>query len=136
MSSRRAGLRVKLRTGGAVAAAFPSEQVLADAVAACLDAGVAFKLTAGLHHAVRHRDAPTGFEQHGFLNVLAAVTSAGDLAGTLAERDAAVLVERISRLTPDDVARARDRFASFGTCSTSEPLADLRSLGLIAAEGP
>ena len=45
-----------------------------------------FKCTAGLHHAVRHRAADTGFEHHGFLNVLLAVAAAltGEDAGEVA----------------------------------------------------
>jgi len=31
---------------------------------------VLFKSTAGLHHAPRNADPPTGFEQHGFRNLL------------------------------------------------------------------
>src|SRR5690606_4638017 len=66
-------LRAKLRTGGATADAVPTERELADFLDACLDRQLPFKLTAGLHHPVRHTDAASGLEQHGFLNVLAAV---------------------------------------------------------------
>ena len=44
----------------------PSEAELAAVVAACAGPRLPFKLTAGLHHAVRHLDPETGFEQHGF----------------------------------------------------------------------
>ena len=39
------------------------------------------KATAGLHHAVRNTDAATGFEQHGFLNIIAAA-EIGFVVGT------------------------------------------------------
>lgn len=134
------GHRVKLRTGGTVATAFPSEETLAAGLIACEHAGVPFKLTAGLHNAVRHRDPATGFEHHGFLNVLLAVASALDggrvreLAAVLAERDAAVLAERARNLPDSQADRVRRRFVSFGTCSTQEPLTELRTLGLIPKE--
>ena len=65
-----AGLRLKVRTGGLDADAFPSElERFASVISACVDAKVAFKLTAGLHHAVRHRALKTGFEHHGFLEI-------------------------------------------------------------------
>jgi len=126
--------RLKLRTGGLAAAAFPSEQVLAAALVACVRAGVPFKLTAGLHSALRHRDDATGFEHHGFLNVLVGVGCALEdaapdgVAQVLAETDAAVLCAQARRLDPSVV---RASFTSFGTCSSEEPLADLRALGLL-----
>ena len=72
----------KLRTGGVRADLYPDEDELAAAVVACVAAGVAFKATAGLHHAVRNTDPTTGFEQHGFLNVLVAVDAAQRGAST------------------------------------------------------
>lgn len=132
-----AGHRVKLRTGGTVATAFPDETSLAEALTTCMRIGVPVKLTAGLHSAARHRDAATGFEHHGFVNVLLAVSDALDGAGVddvacvLGERDAAALADRLRALTDGQVAAARARFVSFGTCSTAEPLADLHGLGLL-----
>lgn len=126
-----AELRLKLRTGGVEAHLFPTAGQLAAWIDAALDREVAFKCTAGLHHAVRHTSAE-GFEQHGFLNVLLATVRAFDGASreetvaTLEERDAARLGG-----TDDDVARARRWFTSFGTCSVEEPLADLLSLDLL-----
>ena len=55
-----AGLRLKFRTGGLEAAAFPPAHALARWIDAALDRETPFKCTAGLHHAVRHTDADTG----------------------------------------------------------------------------
>lgn len=55
-AASKAGLSMKLRTGGAAPEAFPTVAVVARFVAACVEHGVAFKCTAGLHHAVRHHD--------------------------------------------------------------------------------
>ena len=129
------GCRLKLRTGGLRAAAFPSEDDLAAALHACVQAGVPVKLTAGLHAAVRHRDEATGFEHQGFLNVLVAVGQALDGAGpdrlaqVLGETDGAALSSAAREL---DASAVRASFTSFGTCSSDEPLADLRALGLLA----
>jgi hypothetical protein len=102
-------------------------------------AGVAFKATAGLHHAVCNTDPSTGFEQHGFLNVMTAVDAAtrhpslDDLVAMLANRDGAALAGGLSAHTEDEGAQARSRFLSMGTCSILEPMADLVELGLIPA---
>ena len=76
-SSAEAGLRLKFRTGGLDAAAFPSSEVLAGWIDAALDRETQFKCTAGLHRAVRHT-GEDGFEHHGFLNVLLATRRAFD----------------------------------------------------------
>jgi hypothetical protein len=93
---------------------------------------VAVKCTAGLHHAVRHTDPATGFEHHGFLNVLAACAAlaAGEAAEPWLLADAETLATGWS---PDRVARARAVFTSFGTCSVLEPIDDLVTLGLLPA---
>jgi hypothetical protein len=134
--------RAKLRTGGVVADAHPDEAELARAVALLVGHEVPFKCTAGLHHGVRRTDPETGFEQHGFLNVLAAVAAAQAgadafvLVGLLAERDERVLVERLRALDADAAHRLRATFCSFGTCSIAEPLDDLLALGLVPGSIP
>lgn len=128
--------RAKLRTGGATAQAHPTSVELAAFLRACLDRQLGFKLTAGLHHAIR-TTTPEGFEQHGVLNVLAAVaagvagTDAGTLAGLLEDRRPQPLVER---LADADIATVRRAFVSFGCCGVTDPLEDLRALGLLEKE--
>lgn len=124
--------RLKLRTGGLDAGAFPPAHALARWIDAALDRELAFKCTAGLHNAVRHT-GKDGFEHHGFVNVLHATRRAFDGASldevveTLERRDADVLASE----TDPDLARARRWFRSFGSCSVVEPLTDLRDLGLV-----
>lgn len=127
--------RAKFRTGGTEPAAHPSETELAAALLAAISRGITFKCTAGLHHAARHTDGD--LEQHGFLNVLLATASARngasaqDLKAVLAERQAVTLAGTLSALGAGAIARARESFASFGTCSIGEPVADLATLGLL-----
>jgi hypothetical protein len=126
----------KLRTGGVRADLYPDEDELAAAVVACVAAGVAFKATAGLHHAVRNTDPATGFEQHGFLNVILAVDAAhrgastDEVAAILAERDADAVAARVARLG-ERAGVVRDAFRSFGTCSIEDPRDELTALGLL-----
>jgi hypothetical protein len=128
-----AELRLKFRTGGLEAAAFPAAHALARWIDAALDRETPFKCTAGLHNAVRHT-GDDGFEHHGFVNVLVATRRAFDGASldevveVLEQRDGAALVGEASSL---DLAGARRWFTSFGSCSVAEPLADLRELGLV-----
>ncbi len=133
------GTDLKLRTGGETADAFPDDAQLAAAVDAAVQQDLRFKLTAGLHHAVRHTDSETGFEHHGFLNVILAVHAAEggsgvDVAAVLAERDTALVADSISRLDEAERGRVRARFLSFGTCSVTDPIDDLRRLGLLPLE--
>ena len=127
-------LRLKLRTGGEDADAFPSPHELAGSIEAALDRELPFKCTAGLHRAVRHREDDTGITHHGFLNVLVATraaldgSSVDDVAGVLAQTDGDALV---AALDPERMSSARRWFGSFGSCSVTEPLADLTSLGLL-----
>jgi hypothetical protein len=126
----------KLRTGGVRADLYPDEDELAAAVVACVRAGVAFKATAGLHHAVRNTDPATGFEQHGFLNVLLAVDAAqrgastAEVVALLAERDGFAVAASVARLG-ERAGPVRDAFRSFGTCSIDDPRDELTALGLL-----
>lgn len=148
---RRRGAHAKARTGGVVAEAIPGVADVARFITACVAAGVAFKATAGLHHPVRAERALTYAEDspravmHGFLNVFAATAFAlagstrGDVEAVLREEDPAAfrfdetgLAWRHLRASTDDLARMRrDSASSFGSCSFAEPVADLRSLGVI-----
>jgi hypothetical protein len=130
-------MRLKLRTGGVTADAFPSSAELATCIEAALDRELHFKCTAGLHHAVRHRAKDTGFEHHGFLNVLLATRAILDGASPeeattiLDQRDPATVAARIAAVGPHGLVSARRWFTSFGSCSVLEPVEDLTALDLL-----
>jgi hypothetical protein len=146
-----AGARAKVRTGGVTADAFPTPAHVARFIRACGDAGVPFKATAGLHHPIRGEfrftydaDSATGM-MYGFLNVFLTAGFAaqglalGELEAVLTETDPASLIFddtgiawRGRRLDLDDIRHLRARAAvAFGSCSFSEPLADLRALRIL-----
>jgi hypothetical protein len=126
-------LRLKYRTGGIEARFFPATAELAGFLAAAAAKNIPFKLTAGLHRALRYTDRQTGFIHHGFLNIAVATALAQQHAGlaeleaALSETDHAKLVAQYHRLDPS----WRRSFNSFGTCSVTEPAQSLAELGLI-----
>lgn len=128
-----AGFRLKFRTGGLDASAFPPAELLAGWIDAALDRETQFKCTAGLHRAVRHT-GEDGFEHHGFLNVLVATARAfagsgqDEVTQVLESRDAGMLTQAFDY---EGGAAARRWFLSFGSCSVAEPWADLHELGLV-----
>lgn len=113
------GAMLKLRCGGEYV---PSACQLGLAITQCVEQGLAFKLTAGLHHAVRTDD------EHGFLNVFAAVEAALDGDDPVP----ALLNDDPRALKVRDPAAVRGLFRSIGTCSIDEPLTDLRALGWLS----
>jgi len=129
-----AELRLKFRTGGTEADAFPDARTVTRWIDAALDRETPFKCTAGLHQAVRHRDPATGFEHHGFLNLLVATRHLFD---GLAPDEAVGIVDQASRpelvtLAMDtELSGARRWFTSFGSCSVTEPLESLAATGLL-----
>ncbi|MFE9693492.1 hypothetical protein [Micromonospora sp. NPDC005806] len=133
--ARAGGLPVaaKFRTGGLAAELFPTPVELAAVICACRDRELPFKLTAGLHHAIRHRDPETGFTHHGFVNVLAATLAATEgvevdaVAELLAATDPIRVVERVRARRDDE----RPLWVGYGSCSIEEPLTDLIRLGLV-----
>jgi hypothetical protein len=135
-----AGHGLKLRTGGTAPEAFPGEQTLARAVVDAVGRDLPFKATAGLHHAVRHRDPATGFEHHGFANLLLAAARAdgGERATreALAEQRGDVVADALRDLGPAGLRDVRaHRFVSFGTCDVAGPRDDLLALGLLRGAG-
>lgn len=133
--ARSDGVRItpKFRTGGLAAELFPTPVELAAVICACRDRGLPFKLTAGLHRAIRHDDVETGFTHHGFVNILAAATAAAQGA------EAAVVAEWLATTDPVPLLEAllprrlveRPLWIGFGSCSIAEPLEDLIRLGLL-----
>ena len=145
-TARRAGLTelgAKIRCGGDAPEDVPNPAVVAKFLYRCLDWGVPFKATAGLHHPVRSVTAEHG-PTHGFLNVFAAA-----VLGHARDLDEQVLVQILDETdpeafslesggiswrgfaaTPVETERARSAIArSFGSCSFDEPTSDLRAMG-------
>jgi hypothetical protein len=127
---------LKFRTGGVEAHLFPTAATVSAWIDAALDRETSFKCTAGLHHAVRHRDHETGFEHLGFLNVLLATRAAFD-GGTTSEvaqvLDDHYANDLVALARQSDLEGARRWFTSYGSCSVTEPLDDLVGLGLLEA---
>ncbi len=125
---------LKFRTGGVEAHLFPSAADVAAWIDSALDRETPFKCTAGLHHAVRHRDHETGFEHLGFLNVLLATRVAfdgGSVAETTQVLDDHYANDLVALARQSDLEGARRWFTSYGSCSVSDPLDELVGLGLL-----
>jgi hypothetical protein len=145
---QRSGSFAKLRTGGIKPEAIPSVEEVAAFIVACAQRRLPFKATAGLHHPLRASqpltyDAhPPRAVMHGFLNVFLAAAFAWhgerNLEPILAETDAgAFRFDQRARwrdlsLDAGQVREARQQFAhAFGSCSFTEPVEGLQTLGLI-----
>lgn len=126
----------KLRCGGLSAENFPSIDEVAEFLAVINAGGASFKATAGLHNAVRHT-ADTGFTHHGFLNLLVATgrllagADAEDVRAALASTDGKALAEEAQNMTEHEALSVRGVFASYGSCSLTDPVTDLEELGLL-----
>ena len=143
--------RAKIRTGGVVPEAFPPVDEVLKFARVCLAANVPFKATAGLHHPLRaskpltyETDSPKG-TMHGFLNLFLTVAfmrqnlnsdfsrkllSDGEIANF--EFDDAGVKWNDKRIETAHLKLARARnIISFGSCSFTEPIADLQQLELL-----
>jgi hypothetical protein len=133
--ARAGGVRIaaKFRTGGLAAELFPTPVELAAVICACRDRDLPFKLTAGLHHALRHTDPETGFTHHGFLNILVAAAAAVDGAEVAEVAELLAATDPVPLIEPARARRDTERalWVGFGSCSMLEPLTDLIRLGLV-----
>ena len=150
MAVARCG-RAKIRTGGETADKFPASEIVVEFIRLCAASSVAFKATAGLHHPVRslhrltYQADSASTTMHGFLNVFLgaaflrvgmdprlAVELLNEQSASAFHFDPDGLLWREHRLGLDDISAARRGFAvSFGSCSFTEPVDDLRVLGLL-----
>lgn len=134
-----ADVRAKFRTGATADWTWPDASELADFIIAAGQQHLPFVLTGGLHHVVRgeHPVDGTTQQQHGLLNVLVAVhaSAGGSDAHTVRElleiRDAGALAEIVRNWSVSDVAAVRSAFAGYGCCDVTDPIDELRSLGLL-----
>jgi hypothetical protein len=147
----KSGTRAKVRTGGVTPDAFPRTADLVRFIQRCVGHGVPFKATAGLHHPLRaeyrltYAPNSASAPMFGFLNLF---LTAGFIRAGLAENDVARLlvegsIEAIQfgseavtwqghRLDLEHIGRTRrETIMAFGSCSFTEPIADLRALGLL-----
>ncbi len=140
------GARAKIRMSGTTADSVLAADVVARFLLACAKEGLAWKATAGLHHAVRgvREIAPGGprVAMHGFVNVFLAGAQAfygadeKALVKTLIEEDASafrldddVIRWHDNAMISDQIEKARSEFAiSFGSCSFAEPVEDLKQM--------
>lgn len=128
----------KLRTQATPQQPVPSPSELAAFLLGADARELPVKLTGGLHHAVARRGDDGGtLDRHGVLNVLAALAAIDDgadeqvLVETLADEDTDRLVDVVVGLDEPAVVRVRSRFRSFGCCGVTDPLDELRDLGLL-----
>jgi hypothetical protein len=147
----KSGLRAKARTGGITADAFPASAALARFIRACVAANVPFKATAGLHHPLRatyrltyEPNSPTGM-MYGFLNIFVAAAvalkngNADDVVGALEELSPTAfqfsnseILWRTYRVDIAGITSLRsERVISFGSCSFTEPIEDLKTLNVL-----
>jgi hypothetical protein len=135
----------KCRTGGPSPETVPSSKDLAVFMQQCMHLDLPFKLTAGLHHPIRHHDPVFGGRMHGFLNVFAAATlieahdlSRSEIEALLEDEDPSSfgfddsgLFWKGFKAEIDDIEDARTLFVSYGSCSIHEPIEGLQKLKLI-----
>ena len=144
-----AGACAKVRTGGVTAEAFPRATDLAQFMVACVDAGVSFKATAGLHHVLTGRYPVTDNSSSpqtnmlGFLNVAVAAAliqcahiDLKETVDVLRESSAGAFTFTNDRLMwkdrsvqGSDVVKSRRFFRGFGSCSLRVPLTELEAVG-------
>jgi len=141
------GARAKIRMGGVTVESVPGVEAVAKYLLACAKEGVAWKATAGLHHAVRGmRELVPGGPRatmHGFVNLFLAGALAyfradeAAVVKTLSEEDAGafrvddeVIRWHDNTMISDQIEKVRSEFAiSYGSCSFEEPVDDLRAMG-------
>jgi hypothetical protein len=153
------GCRPKLRCGGDRAGAFPGVTDVSRFLAVVAASGRSFTASIGLQGAARHVDPETGFDHHGWLNLMVAVTRAlravpapppggpddggpdGDVEpppelvdavrGALDATDPASLASEVSGVDEATAARVRAHLSSFGSTAPADQGAEMAQLGLV-----
>ena len=144
------GLNAKGRTGGVTPGSIPTAALVARFLFRCIERGLDFKCTAGLHHPIRADRALTYQPEaphavmHGYMNVFLAAAflqfgvPAAAAVEILDDTDLAAfdlsgdgVAWRGNKLSADQLTRARRKALAFGSCSFLEPIDDLKMAGLL-----
>jgi hypothetical protein len=140
------GCRPKLRCGGDRAGAFPGVTDVSRFLAVVAASGRSFTASIGLQSAARHVDPETGFDHHGWLNLMVAVTRAlraapsdGDVSDELVEEvrhaleatDADALAREMGAVDEATATRVRAHLSSFGSTAPADQGAEMARLGLV-----
>lgn len=143
--SSKMQLGLKIRSGGIEAHMFPPSERVARFITVCLNEGIPFKATAGLHHPIRRYHDSVRARMHGFINVFGGAAllyhhkiSESELMEVLNEEDPGSFhfdesgfSWRDTRLDISEIETGRQFAHSFGSCSFDEPRDDLRTLHLL-----
>ena len=140
----------KLRCGGLTKNSFPSAEKVAGVISSCREHEIPIKFTAGMHHPLRSHSSEIEVMQHGFLNIFGAALlcwsenlSKSEIAECLSDengqhfhfteenfswKEKTISAREIKRLR-------RNKVISFGSCSFTEPVEGLCSLGFLCNTG-
>ncbi|MFV8382272.1 hypothetical protein [Corynebacterium hindlerae] len=122
------GVLLKFRTGGIEKHLYPTATELLNVLRTAVRTKTPFKLTAGLHRAMRYTDPANGFEHFGFLNIAAATLA---LVDDNVEQAQVLLNSEDEELLTATVSMSsqwRELFTSFGTCNIAEPMVTLAAI--------
>lgn len=141
-AAERRDVLAKFRTGPTPTWPWPAEAELAGVITAVVGRDIPFKVTGGLHHAVRGSYTVGGVpeENHGLLNVILATSAAlagaavTDLVEVLRIQEGRALADRVAALDPRQVRAVRQSFRSFGCCEVTDPLTELVDLALLPSD--
>jgi hypothetical protein len=155
-NNRHSGVKViknagyKLRCGGLEKLAFPTPEKVAEVISVCFAHDIPIKFTAGMHHPLRNYSADIEVMQHGFINIFGAALlcwgcylSTDEITECLRDETADhfhFTEEGFSwknrTISTSEIKRLRQgKVISFGSCSFTEPIEGLRSLGFLGNTG-
>jgi hypothetical protein len=140
----------KLRCGGLGKQDFPSPAKVAEVITVCREHDIPIKFTAGMHHPLRNYSADIEVMQHGFINIFGAALlcwgcdlPTGEIVECLRDETAHhfhLTEEGFSwknrTISMSEIKRLRQgKVISFGSCSFTEPIEGLCSLGFLGNTG-
>lgn len=133
----------KARCGGVTAQEFPEAAWLADFIVECVNCGVGFKFTAGLHEPLTRHDATLDRTRYGFVSVLAAGLGAITMDFSKNEVRQLLMHSRPDdyewsdigmktgdlEVTVKEIDALWEYCEGIGSCSIAEPVEHLTKLG-------